>query len=412
MTQWIAGPMATSGLIVPERAGAYDTGPRRRVTPRALCTSGSMVSKKSKNDPGVGMQVVETPAEADEDGLRNLRIDIRRALPNRRLDKYLAGRLGYLSRTALQQYIRDGAVTVNATTVKPSYLIRTGDVIEMLLPEPAEKVIAPEPIPLEVIYEDRDIIAINKQPGLIVHPARGNPSGTLLNALAHYFQQRAGDLGDLPAPGGWYRPGIVHRLDRDTSGVMLLAKTELALWRLGRQFELRRVHKTYAAILHGQVQLDEDLIDVPIGAHPRICERYAVHRATGRPIPATVKSAVTRYRVLARLTETGAVSGGFTFVELYPQTGRTHQLRVHMSYIGHPIVGDRIYGGGPIYRSQLEGRPDVAQGAIITRQALHARAIEFQHPRALKPMSLEAPLPEDFVEALRALGGSAWVDSL
>ncbi len=289
------------------------------------------------------MQEIELPAETDEDGLRRLRIDIRRALPNRRLDKYLAGRLGQLSRSALQQYIREGAVTVNGQVVKPSYVIRTGDAIELLLPEPQPKLIPPEPIPLDVIHEDDDIIAVNKQAGLIVHPARGNPTNTLLNALAHYFRQKGEpeDIGDLPAPGGWYRPGIVHRLDRDTTGVMLLAKTALALWRLGRQFELRRVRKTYRAIVHGQMQLDEDVIDAPIGAHPKIRDRYAVHRATGRPIPAVVKEAVTRYRVLARLTEAGAIAGGFSLVELYPRTGRTHQLRVHLSYIGHPIVGDR-----------------------------------------------------------------------
>ena len=376
-----------------------------------------MRRKKQKNAPGVGMQEQETAAEAEADGLRRLRIDIRRALPDRRLDKYLAGRLGYLSRTSLQQYIRDGAVTVNSGVVKPSHIIQTGDVIEMLLPEPVEKVIAPEPIPLDVIYEDRDIIAVNKQPGLIVHPARGNPSGTLLNALAHYFQQRAGaagagGVGDLPAPGGWYRPGVVHRLDRDTSGVILLAKTELALWRLGRQFELRRVGKTYHAIVHGQMELDEDVIDAPIGSHPRVRERYVVRRATGRPLPATVKPAVTRYRVLARLTETGAISGGFTVVELFPQTGRTHQLRVHMSFIGHPVAGDRTYGGGPVYRSQLEGHPDLADGPIITRQALHARAIEFQHPRTLKQMTLRAPPPEDFLTALRCLGAAELADKL
>jgi len=376
-----------------------------------------MGGKRRKNEPGVGLQIVEAADEAEANGLRRLRIDIRRALPNRRLDKYLAGRLGYLSRASLQQYIRDGAVTVNRRVVKPSYVIRTGDVIEMLLPEPVRKVIPAEPIPLEVIYEDRDIIAVNKQAGLIVHPARGSPSGTLLNALAHYFQANsdaadADALGDMPAPGGWYRPGVVHRLDRDTTGVILLAKTELALWRLGRQFELRRVQKTYNAIVHGQVELDEDVIDAAIGAHPRIRERYAVHRATGRPIPVTSKSAITRYRVLARLTQTGAITGGFTFVELYPRTGRTHQIRVHMSYLGHPIVGDRIYGGGPIYLSQLQGRRDVAEGPVITRQALHARTIEFRHPRSGQPMRLEAPLPEDFLQALRVLGGAELSDSL
>ncbi len=366
-----------------------------------------MAEKEHHNDPGTGMQEIETPVERGEDGLRQLRIDIRRALPNRRLDKYLAGRLGYMSRTALQQYIRDGAVTVNERIVKPSYLIQTNDVVEMLLPEPKRLEIPPEPIPLEVIYEDDDIIAVNKQAELVVHPARGNRRGTLLNALAYYFQERSENIGDLPCRGQDYRPGIVHRLDRDTTGVMLLAKSEMALWRLGRQFELRQVHKTYQAIVHGQIELDEDVIDAPIGSHPRIRDRYAVHRKTGRPFPGVSKQAVTRYRVLVRLTEAGAIAAGFTFVELYPKTGRTHQLRVHMSFIGHPIVGDPAYGGGPIYRSQLEGRPDVAEGPIITRQALHARAIEFQHPRTKEQMRLEAPLPADFRAALSALGGEA-----
>ncbi|MDY7010854.1 MAG: RluA family pseudouridine synthase [Planctomycetota bacterium] len=367
-----------------------------------------MPDKPHKNAPGVGMQVVETPDELEQDGLRRLRIDIRRALPNRRLDKYLAGRLGELSRTALQQYIREGAVTVNRQIVKPSYTIRTGDVIEMLLPEPEQFVIEPEPIRLDVIYEDDDIIAVNKQAGLIVHPARGNHAGTLLNALAYYFQQKGADstrFDEIPDGGDRCRPGIVHRLDRDTSGVILLAKTRLALWRLGRQFELRRIHKTYRAIVHGQVEVDEDIIDAPIGVHHHHRERYAVHRQTEKETPPSAKSASTRYRVLHRLTDTGAIAGGFTYLELYPKTGRTHQLRVHMSYIGHPIVGDRTYGGGPVYQSQLDGKADTAYGPIITRQALHAAVIEFQHPRTLKTMRIEAPLPEDFLSALRALGG-------
>ncbi len=369
-----------------------------------------MPDKVHKNAPGVGMQVVETPDESDQDGLRRLRIDIRRALPDRRLDKYLAGRLGELSRTALQQYIREGAVTVNQQIVKPSYTIRTGDVIEMLLPEPEEFIIEPEPIPLDVVYEDDDIIAVNKQPGLIVHPARGNHAGTLLNALAYYFQQKGANstrFDDLPDHGDQCRPGIVHRLDRDTTGVILLAKTRLALWRLGRQFELRRIHKTYRAIVHGQVELDEDVIDAPIGVHHHLRERYAVCRQTGAETPPNAKSAVTRYHVLQRLTDAGAIAGGFTYLELYPKTGRTHQLRVHMSYIGHPIVGDRTYGGGPIYQSQLDGKSDAAGVPIINRQALHAAAIEFQHPRTLKMLRIEAPLPEDFLSALRAMGGES-----
>ena len=389
--------------------------------------SGNVAEPEFQNEPGIGMQEIERPVEVEEDGLRHLRIDIRRALPDRRLDKYLAGRLGYLSRTSLQQYIRDGAVTVNGRVVKPSYTIQTGDVILMLVPEPQVTVIQPEPIPIEIIYEDDDILIINKQAGLLVHPAKGNRAGTLLNGLAWLFQQRqqarlagmgADAPGGSPAPaeekgalaplaGDAARPGIVHRLDRDTTGVMVLAKTDLALWRLGRQFELRRVHKTYQAIVHGQLELDEDVIDAPIGEHPRIRERYAVHRDTGRPLGITAKPAITRYKVLRRLPRRGALAGGFSFVELYPKTGRTHQLRVHMSYIGHPIVGDPAYGGGPIYRSQLEGRPDVAEGPIITRQALHARRIEFQHPRTLNIVNFAAPLPNDFVQALEALGGGS-----
>jgi len=381
---------------------------RNVVESRGLVSFNARMSRSKPefiNDPGTGMQELELPLEADEDGLRRLRIDIRRALPNRRLDKYLAGRLGELSRNALQQYIREGAVTVNGQIVKPSYTIRTGDVIEMLVPEREKKVIAPEPIPVDVLYEDDDVVAVNKQSGLIVHPARGNPTNTLLNAMAYYFQQNAGAIGDLPASGGWFRPGVVHRLDRDTTGVILLAKTELALWRMGRQFELRKVRKTYQAIVHGLLELDEDVIDAPIGEHPKLRERYAVHRDTGRPFPGVAKQAVTRYRVLARLTECGAITSGFTLVELCPKTGRTHQLRVHMSYIGHPIVGDKVYGGGPIYRSQIEGHPDVARGPVITRQALHARSIEIQHPRTLELLCVQAPLPADFLATLRVLGG-------
>jgi len=351
-----------------------------------------------------GMEVVETPVEAEADGLEHLRIDIRRALPDRRLDKYLAGRLGKsISRTALQRYIREGNVTVNQRVVKPSYVIRTLDSIDMMLPPVRPHEIPPEPIPLDVVYEDEDILAINKQADLIVHPARGNWTGTLVNGLAYYFRKQWRDISELPTSGEAFRPGIVHRLDRDTTGIMLVAKTDLALWRLGKQFEFRKVHKTYTAIVHGLMRLDEDVIDAPIGKHPAIREKHAVHRLTGRPYPATSKPAVTRYKVLQRFDRVGRSRAAFSLVELYPQTGRTHQLRVHMSYIGHPIVGDRMYGGGPIYRSQLEGHPDQAVGPLITRQALHAHTIEFHHPRTQRAMSLQAPLPEDFTDTLNEL---------
>ncbi len=347
---------------------------------------------------------VETTIEAEEDGLEHVRIEVRSALVGRRIDKYLAGRLGKnTSRTALQGYIREGNVTVNTRVIKPSYTIRSGDVIDMALPVFKVREIPPEPIPLSIVYEDDDLMAINKQANLIVHPARGNWTGTLVNALAYYFKTNWRDISDLPTVGPAFRPGIVHRLDRDTTGVMLIAKSELALWRLGRQFELRRVHKTYTAIVHGLMPLDEDIIDMPIGRHPKMREKYAVHRQTGQPYPSASKTAVTRYKVLERLENAGASRASFTLVELYPETGRTHQLRVHLSAIEHPIVGDRMYGGGPVYRSQLEGHPDRADGPLITRQALHAHTIEFNHPRTQALMSLSAPWPEDFTQTLEEL---------
>ena len=351
-----------------------------------------------------GMEIVETPVTEDEDGLRHVQIDIRRALPDRRLDKYLAGRLGKsVSRTAMQNYIREGSVTVNGRIVKPSYVICSHDLIDMTLPAIKVKEIPPEPIPLDIIFEDDDFLAINKQAGLIVHPARGNWSGTLVNGLAYYFKQNWRDIKELPINGEVFRPGIVHRLDRDTTGVIIVAKTELALWRIGRQFENRQVHKTYSAIVHGLLEFDEDVIDMPIGKHPRIREKYAVHRKTGMPYGVAVKDAVTRYKVLQRLRNVGHGKASFTLVEMYPQTGRTHQLRVHMSAIGHPMVGDSMYGGGPLYRSQLLGHADRAEGPMMMRQALHAHTIEFHHPRTSELVKFEAPWPKDFTDTLQEL---------
>ena len=356
--------------------------------------------------PGAeGIEAVETAVQTGEDGeLEHVRIDIRRALPGRRLDKYLSGRLGKsVSRTALQRYIREGSVTLNGAIVRPSHPLRDGDRIDMVLPVATPHEIPPEPIPLDILYEDDDLIAINKQADLIVHPARGNWTGTLVNGLAYYFRLNWRDIKELPINGQVFRPGIVHRLDRDTTGVILVAKTELALSRLGQQFEHRRIHKTYSAIVHGVMQLDEDVIDMPIGKHPRFRDKYAVHRLTGRPYPAAAKDAVTRYKVLHRFRDVGKSRAAFTMVELYPLTGRTHQLRVHLASMHHPIVGDKMYGGGPVYRSQLQGDPDHAVGPLITRQALHAHTIEFHHPRSNEQMKIQAPWPKDFIETLNEL---------
>ncbi len=353
--------------------------------------------QNAKNDP-------DDEIGADENGLEHKQIKVRRSLVNRRIDKYLSGRMGKdFSRSALKRYIDEGNVTVNGRTVKPSYNIRAGDVIDLMLPPRTPPEIPPEPIPIDVVYEDEDILALNKQADIIVHPARGNWTGTLVNALAYYFKKNWRDIGELPASGEVFRPGIVHRLDRDTTGIMLIAKTDLALWRLGQQFEHRKIHKTYRAIVHGLVDLDADVIDVPIGKHPTIREKFSIHRITGRPFPGTTKPAVTEYRVLERISDVGPTRMAFTLLRMHPRTGRTHQLRVHASYIGHPMVGDRMYGGGPLYVSQLQGHADRAEGPLITRQALHAESIEFDHPRTAKKMKLEAPMPEDFTHTLKIL---------
>jgi 23S rRNA pseudouridine1911/1915/1917 synthase len=355
------------------------------------------------------LETEETAFEPDDDGLEHRHIVIRRTRTNTRLDKYLADRLGTKSRNVIQASIKEGYVTVNGRTVKPSHTIKPGDEIDMLLPTTRPKEIPAEPIPLDVVYEDADLMGINKQADLIIHPARGNWSGTLVNGLAHYFQTNWRDgsdantsIADLPVRDEAFRPGIVHRLDRDTTGIILVAKTELALYRLGWQFEHRTIQKTYTAIVHGIVEFDEDVIDAPIGRHPKLREKYAVHRRTGQVHPIQTKDAVTRYKVLERLRP-AKMDSGFTLVELYPKTGRTHQLRIHMSYLGHPMIGDKMYGGGPLYVSQLEGHGETATGPLMTRQALHAHTIEFSHPRSGEVKKLTAPWPEDFERTLDEL---------
>ena len=374
----------------------------------------NVVPEESPETP----EAVET-TEVDAQGVEHIRVEIRRTRGDRRLDKYLSGRLGKnTSRARLQRLIKEGAVTVNDKAVKASYTICPGDKIDMHIPTTKPKEIPAEDIPLDIIYEDDDVLAVNKQPNLIIHPARGNWTGTLVNGLAFYFQERWQEaeanrhargkgrrrvrIADLPTSGEIFRPGIVHRLDRDTTGVILIAKSELALYRLGWQFEHRKIQKTYTAITHGHIPLNEDVIDQPIGKHPKLRDKYSVHHDTGRPHPITTKQAVTRYKVLERLSVPGT-NMKFTLVEMYPKTGRTHQLRVHMSSLGHPIVGDKQYGGGPLYRSQLEGRHDVAEGGLITRQALHAHTIVFKHPRTDEMTSITAPWPEDFEGPLNEL---------
>lgn len=330
-------------------------------------------------------RILDRPIPIDDETAERVRLHIRRKLPGRRLDRYLHGRFPHLSRTAVQRLIKQGAVTVNGRTTKASYEMSGGDVIELTIPPPEPREVVPENIPLDIIYEDDFILALNKQAGIVCHPARGDQTGTLANGLVYY----AGTLSHGSDP---FRPGIVHRLDKNTTGIMLVAKNDEAHWRLSLQFERRTIQKTYLAVVHGNLELDGDKIDAPIGVHPVVREKFAVMVHENRIDIA--KSAVTFYEVLERFH-------GFTLVKLQPKTGRTHQLRVHMSYLGHPMVGDTMYGGKPISAADLSGEGPTEP--LIPYQALHAWRIEFRHPITEKPLVLEAPFHGRFRELVQVL---------
>ncbi|MCK6485734.1 MAG: RluA family pseudouridine synthase [Phycisphaerae bacterium] len=333
-------------------------------------------------------------AEVDEDVPQPIRIRIRRKLPGRRLDKYLHGRFPRLSRTMIQKLIKSGDITVNDRPTKPSYEMEAGDRVDLLIPPPEPYELIPENIPLDIIYEDDYVLAINKPIGIICHPARATQSGTIANALAYYARS-------LSTGSDAFRPGIVHRLDKNTSGVMIVAKTDEAHWRLSRQFEQRTTRKIYLGVVHGNLELDADEISVPIAAHPSVHDRYVVSgvaaRLGGRFQRNLGKEAVTRYEVVERY-------GAFCLVRLFPKTGRTHQLRVHMSHIGHPMVGDPFYGGSHVSLSAVTGRPEDSAEPIMTRQALHAWKLIVVHPIRETPLELSAEPPADMrrlIELLR-----------
>jgi 23S rRNA pseudouridine1911/1915/1917 synthase len=344
-------------------------------------------TKKTLPEPPTVPPVVELDLEdavpppaapADEEVLEQMQFDIKHDL-QKRVDLYLRDRLPDLSRAMLQKMVKAGGVTVNGRSAKSSTLLRSGDTVNVAIPKVVPLESLPENIPLDIIHEDDQFIAVNKQAGLIVHPARGHWSGTLINALLYHAQQTGSDP---------WRPGIIHRLDRDTTGLILIAKTDEAHWRLAGQFERRTIKKAYMALVHGELELDSDLIDAPLGLNPQHRERYAVRTdSTGKP-------AQTVYIVKERFK-------GYTLLELQPKTGRTHQLRVHCAHIGHPIVGDVTYGGKAITIRDISGRvpshttPAEADTPLIERQALHAFRLQFVHPTLFTRMHLEAPIPAD-----------------
>jgi 23S rRNA pseudouridine1911/1915/1917 synthase len=315
----------------------------------------------------------------------------------RRIDQFLVDRVPWLSRNGVQRLIGDDLVTVNGKPTKASYKIKAGDLVEMAAPPEPVNDLVPEAIPLDIIYEDEHFLALNKQAGLMVHPARGHWTGTLVNGLVYYGQKWS-------TVNGEWRPGILHRLDRNTTGIMLVAKSDEAHWRLARQFEKRTIQKKYVAVAHGVPELLADVIDMPIGKDRYVREKQAV-----RKIENGGKPAVTTYEVekifgpapgqalkpslFASDRKFGPPPERFSLVRLKPKTGRTHQLRVHMAAVGHPLVGDTMYGGR-IFESG---------GLRFERQALHAFEITFVHPGTLEEMTLTAPLPEDMVKLMETL---------
>src|SRR4051794_209665 len=285
-----------------------------------------------------------------------------------RLDRVLAARLPDLSRSYLQSLIDDGYVTVAERTRKASYRLRVGEPVVVLVPPPAPIDPVPEAIPLAIVYEDADVLVIDKPAGMVVHPAPGHERGTVVNAVLHH----APDV----RINGSIRPGIVHRLDKDTSGLLIVAKNERAMAALAAQFQGRQAQKTYLALLDGTVEPDEGTIDVPIGRDPRNRQRMAPLRE-GRP-------AISHFRVLERL-------GAFTLVEVRIETGRTHQIRVHCAFIGHPVTGDPVYG-----------RPQRASDLPLARQFLHAAHLGLRLPNG-EWREFDSPLPEDLQSVLAIL---------
>lgn len=313
---------------------------------------------------------------------KQLTLHVGTSIKQRRIDKYLHGRFGNFSRAMLQQLIKSGDVKVNGKCVKCSFQLSHDDLIEINLPEPPSKEITPEDIPLKVIYEDDDIIVIDKQPNIIVHPARGYKQGTLVNALAYYCKKLSSGLGP-------FRPGIVHRLDKNTTGVMVVTKNDIAQWKIAKQFEERKTKKAYLAVVHGTPDLTRDRIKAPLGIHPHVRVKYTIRPEVG-------KEAITFYTVLENFR-------GFSLLQLNPVTGRTHQIRVHLSYIKNPIVGDDMYGGKLVYPWQLKDAEPAIEEPIINRPALHAYTLEFEHPTKQQWVKFEAPLPDDMQNLLSML---------
>lgn len=290
-----------------------------------------------------------------------------------RLDSYIASKNLDLSRSMIQKLIEDGKITVNEQIQKTSYKVQLEDEIKIVIDKPKEIKLEAQEIPLDIIYEDNDILVVNKQKGLVVHPGSGNLDGTLVNAVMAHCKD------SLSGIGGELRPGIVHRLDKDTSGLLIVAKNDKAHINMSEQIKNRKVKKTYIALVRGTIAENEATINMPIGRSTKDRKKMAVSK--------NGKEAITHFKVLNRYTSS---KGSYTLLEVKIDTGRTHQIRVHMAEIGHPVVGDMVYSNG---KNEFG----------VVGQCLHAKKLEFCHPITGKEMSFEAPLPEYFENIINSL---------
>lgn len=439
---------STSGADTPRSSDVVSIG--GKLDPSALRKRIEQSTSPSPDQPDDLLTAPDSPdepdAHADDDAPNRVVFVLQRDL-DKRLDKYLGDRIPFMSRTQLQRLIDEGGVTVNARPAKSSTKLRINDRVEVFVPPPPPTEAQPEDIPLNVLYEDEHIIVLNKQPDIIVHPARNHNSGTMINALAFHFANRSS--GALSTVGKEFaRPGVVHRLDRHTSGLIVFAKNDEAHWRLGQQFERRTVDKRYLALVHGLFEPPVDVIDLPLGPHPSrekgYREKYVVrHDTLGKPA-LTIARVRESFRSTLQQTEPTAPPApepsstlgwspaasraakpevpphrrgysspaeparGFALVELELKTGRTHQIRVHLSHRGYPIVGDDMYDGRALTFADLgltdsPGSGQHSTDPIISRQALHATTLAFRHPVDNRQMHFEAPLPLDMQRALAVL---------
>ena len=287
-----------------------------------------------------------------------------------RADQLIARLAPELTRSAAQRLLEEGAVTLNGAPIKKNYRAAAGDVLAVVLPDPEPVEAVPQDIPLDVVYEDGDVIVVNKSVGMVVHPAAGHPDGTLVNALLYHCGK------SLSGINGALRPGIVHRIDRDTSGLIIAAKNDFAHQALAAQLADHSLYREYEAVCVGSLREDAGTVDAPIGRNPTDRKKMAVDRRNGRP-------AVTHWQVIARYP-------GHTHIRCRLETGRTHQIRVHLAFVGHPLLGDTVYGA----KKPVPG---------LAGQCLHARRLSFLHPRTGRRVSVECPLPSWFEEVLTKL---------